>query len=213
MWDFTKIFSSSDNLYKFLFVGGISMVFIAMFFPLQKQHELQIEKNKFDLESALLLNKIDQTKKKAAELKRVHSEISLRLDGLSKNYEKKNKSDKFQISKEATDLEKEFNEAKKIIVELINQNKEDNIRLEYNGKSVIILDEQIETYRAYTLWLKTIGFIIGLIGLIGWTGSTVRTEKIRKQQIAKNQIEIDELNAKNNPNSNEESDTVPESES
>lgn len=190
MWDFTKIFTNSDNLFKFLFVGGISMVFVAMFYPLKQQHELELKCNDFHLEKALLDIKIKELKSEVKELEQAFKQTNNALDSLGLLMKKSGNHNKIEISKTAINLEKEYNEALKQMQKKISDESIEKTKLEFNGKSLLILDDQIHTYRTYTAFLIGIGIILSLIGLAGWSWSTWLTEMLRKQQYLKNDMEL-----------------------
>jgi len=192
MWEFTKIFSSSDNLFKFLFVGGISMVFVAMFYPLRKQHELEIQTNQFEMEKALLSMKILDLEKKVNSLKALDQHLNKQLDSLNKLIKKSTKTIQIQKLKlEGKKLIVEFDE-KNLVGKNYGQDLSiDNIKLKYSGKAIDILQQQSNSYKSYTCLLKTLGWLTFLIGLIGWCYATYKTEKLREQQIEKNQRDLD----------------------
>lgn len=196
MWEFTKIFSSSDNLYKFLFVGGISMVFVALFYPLSKQHELELNKNNLEFEVELLSNETDLLKRKVENLRIYNKKVNSILDSLKLNFFETDSIQKKSINQRINSLSISYDSLYNKTEYLIQNSKISNIKLNYNVKKVQILSSHIITYRWYTYFLFFIGFVFGWIGLIGWGIATFKTDKIRNQQISKNQLELDAMEKK-----------------
>ena len=61
--ELSSLFSwNTDNLFKFLFINGIVLVVISLFYPLQKQQELELEKIKYDQKVELINLKITNLK-------------------------------------------------------------------------------------------------------------------------------------------------------
>ncbi len=197
MWEFTKVFSSSDNLFKFLFVGGVSMIFVALFYPLKQQHELQLKYNEFNLEKALLGNKIQKIKDKVSTLTKLHPSVNNELDSLAAILAKaKTQVEKEKIRKIAFKIEENFKSDRELINKLIEENKVDNIKLSNNAESLLILDGQISTYKTYTSFFWVTGLCIGVLGLLGWIYSTYMTIQLRTLQFQKNKLELHKLSSK-----------------
>ncbi|PRZ19575.1 hypothetical protein [Flavobacterium granuli] len=61
--------TGTENLFKLLFINGIVIILIGLFYPLQKRDELQIKISDFNFEVNLLNNEIYNLKIQSENLK------------------------------------------------------------------------------------------------------------------------------------------------
>ena len=61
--DVLSLFSGSDNLYKHLFIGGLGMIILSLFYPLEKEFQLSTQKDNYNKEIRLLNTDIEKLKK------------------------------------------------------------------------------------------------------------------------------------------------------
>jgi hypothetical protein len=178
--DYLNSLSNSDNLFKFLFLGGIMMVLVAMVYPLQKKQEIEIEIVAFNKEVHLLNLEIEELSTKVNAANAKSNKTYTTLDSLS-NIK--------GTSKEIERIKKEFNlEYNKIEI----KKREQEIKLvvlDFNKRKIEVLKKHAVTYNSYSNKLLTWGIIILILGFIGWTILTVQSIKLKISEIRKNNRE------------------------
>lgn len=83
MNDFSNILSGSDNLWKYLFTVGILLIFISIYYPLQKSEEINLEIIELNTDSQILNKKIEYLEKEVSELKYSLKKSNFVIDSLS----------------------------------------------------------------------------------------------------------------------------------
>ena len=159
--ELSSLFSwNTDNLFKFLFINGIVLVVISLFYPLQKQQELELEKTKYDQKVDLLNLKISNLKKEVIDFNTIsrkdESKIN-RLKSLPKNITNDSKIKELKIS---------FNRTYKSLFDLREKLKIENINLKGDKAKIKLLIKHAEEYRQYSNWFFRAGLFYFFIFLI-----------------------------------------------
>ncbi|PTQ92404.1 hypothetical protein C8P68_1124 [Mucilaginibacter yixingensis] len=184
--DFSSLFSSGDNLYKFLFVGGIVMFCFSMVYPLQKKQELEIEINTYNKQAEFLNQNIKDLYVKVKECKALSKTSMEDLKRLKSIKAKDNKQSK-QIDIQMSTIKKTFSVQLDSLEKQQQQVTVKQIILKYNQQKINLLQEHSLAYDHYSLWLMIAGVITGVSGLFFWAISTYNSEKLKKEEIKKAQ--------------------------
>lgn len=181
--DFNNLFSGTDNMFKFFFIGGLFMISLSMIYPLQKKQLIEIEIISHNKEVELLNNEIESLKLKVEEFKKIAKKNCFVFDSLMLiRKDSKNPA----ITNEIEALKKRDNET----INNIKKQKENidikHIILTYDKRKIDLLNTHIKEYDKYSDLLFYPGIILGLIGFVGWFYSTINTEILKKQEIKKN---------------------------
>ncbi|WP_395061341.1 hypothetical protein, partial [Flavobacterium sp.] len=99
-------FLNTDNLYKFLFSGGILMIVFSLFYPIEKKQLLELEINNFNKQTELLNNDINLLNVEVNQLKSTSKETLNTLEKLQKT---KNDVNQIQVSKEISKIKDNYN--------------------------------------------------------------------------------------------------------
>lgn len=178
--EISSLFSwNTDNLFKFLFINGIVLVVISLFYPLQKQQELELEKIKYDQKVELINIKIFNLKKEMESFNLASKTIELKIDSLKKIFGNLKTSNNIKTLKEQ--FNRTFNN--------IDKSKKDIEIEELNIKSdkakIKILIKHTEVYRQYSNCFFWGGLISFFIGLIGWSCMTFVNESFKMEEFKK----------------------------
>jgi len=144
--EFTNLFSGSDNLFKYLFLGGFGMIILSLFYPLQKKQELEIERITYEKEVDL---------------------FQIEINTLNKNIDNFEKmilqsSSKVKTNRIANDS------LKNSIKILANTLDIKMVLLKYNKSKIDIFEKQYKTYNRYSLGLLIFGILLMVFGGIKW---------------------------------------------
>lgn len=149
----SNFFTGTENLFKLLFVNGILIILIGLFYPLQKRDELELKIIEYNSNVSLLNRDIKELYSQSDLLK---TEIK---QDLVKNKGKKNNSP--ELKKKSVELKAKIFEQDKKVIQIEN----DKGRLE-------ILRSQQETYNKYCKAFLFFGGLITITGLSGWSRLT-----------------------------------------
>jgi len=184
--DFSGLFSNIDNLFKFLFLGGIVLITLSIVYPLQKKQEIEIEIINFNKDAELLNLEINELNKKVNEFKEDSKSYITLLDSLKTEKNKSHATEKsdnisLRIENIKSDYNKEFSDIEKKKLEIDIK----NVITDYNQSKIETLKQHSSSYKSYSIWLLVVGILFVLTGLVGWIYSTINTEALKKQQIKK----------------------------
>jgi len=178
MLDINSFFSGIDNLYKFLTIGGIIMVFTSLVYPLEKEQLIKIEIITNEQEQALLNNEITNTLKAARKLHLKSTSYKTKIDSLKKLDQSKHL---FEIKK----TQETFNLSHLKLKEKQTEIETKQIIINYHNKRIIQLRKNAQNYSQYTTLLKCIGIASFILGLFFWVKSTYTSEKLKKEELKK----------------------------
>lgn len=176
MFNLSSIFSGIDDLYKFLFVGGVFLVVFSLVYPLEREKELQLAINEYNGE----VTKLDRQIEQAIEM---HHETSKTLDAYfvspadsTGKRQPSPKIDSLIAKSERFDRKMLYFKAD----------------LQVKGNEIEILQHYVDQYDHYTKGLLYSGIVLTLFGLFGWYRSQRTTNKGRKLD---NELKKKELDA------------------
>ena len=157
-------FISGDNVFKYCFTLGLAMIVFALVYPLQKQHELELEVINNNKNVKLLNYQLKNFEPKVLAL--VSEEKSLLALGESIRKQKRNETgtEKNRREKYLSDYEaskKEFDSYVKL-----------KIQIDSNTERVQALDKQSKTFGGYFCALILSGALFAIPGLIFWVKHT-----------------------------------------
>lgn len=147
--DLISLLTGSENLYKYLFIGGIGLLILSLFYPLNKRYELECQKNLHNKEIRLLNLEIASLQRDVAKLnERVNDyQNGVNKDLITKDSLKKQLADVYlkraNISKKQTEVQ-------------------------YNRDNINTLDKNIKDILLYEIIFRWAGIFFGLFGFFGW---------------------------------------------
>lgn len=145
-----NIFTGTENLFKLLFINGILIILIGLFYPLQKRDELELKIIEYNSNVNLLNRDISELYNQSVELKNKIKEAK-----------SKQKTKIHDFQPQIKELHKKIYEQDKKKIEVENQ------------KSLVDkLINQQETYNKYCKAFLVFGALITIIGLSGWSRLT-----------------------------------------
>jgi hypothetical protein len=175
-------FLNTDNLYKFLFTGGILMIVFSLVYPIEKTQLLELEINTYNKQTELLNNDITLL---SIEVKRLKVISGKTLDSLIKLQKNRNKNNSVQISKEIAKIKDNYN---RTFYKIKNQQQETilkNINIKYNKSKIEIIQNHISTFNFYRWFLLIVGILFTGFGLSYWFKSSQNTEKLKIKELNK----------------------------
>ena len=174
-----SLFPSSDNPYKFLFMGGIFMIVFSFIYPLEKKQKIELEINLYNKQAELLNEEVLQLKKDVDKLK-LRSKTSLKqLDSIKKLPDTTSAS--IEIKEIQDNFIKEFHTTKFKEAEI--QTK--NIILKYEKERILLLQNQVNSFSIFRFILLVVGFIFMIYGLVKWLCATKLSTDIQKYELEK----------------------------
>jgi len=178
--EISSLFSwNTDNLFKFLFINGIILVVLSLFYPLQKKQELELEKIKYDQKVDLINLKISKLKNEIEVFNKNSKVIELKINTLSKQ----TKSLKFE--NEIKILKNKFNSTFESLSKSKDKLDIEQLNIKSDKSKIEILVKHAEEYRQYSSWFFRAGLISFFIGLIGWIWMTYVNESFKKEELKK----------------------------
>lgn len=159
--DILSLFSGSDNLYKHLFIGGLGMIILSLFYPLEKEFLLNTQKDNYNKEIRLLNIEISELKKKALKLE---EEGEPTIKSAQKYAKKKSKYAK-KLSNNIIDT------YQKNVADVISERKQIDIKqanINYSEDCISTLEKHINSYRTYRALFLWSGSLFMIVGIGGW---------------------------------------------
>jgi hypothetical protein len=147
--DFVGLLTGSENLYKYCFVGGLGLIILCLFYPLNKRYELACKKDLHNKEIVLLNLEIDDLNK---EYNKLVNDVDQYIDSARK-------------SKSAKDS---INRHHAIVVAKIKQIAQKEAEVEYDKNVIITLKENIRDISKYERRFNISGWFLTLVGFVGW---------------------------------------------
>ena len=170
------ISTSTENLYKFLFINGMILVILSMFYPLDQKNKIELDKIEHNKNIDLLNKQISFLKNDVFEAQKKSNETLIFLDSLSKINTLEAKA-KIKIRKDA------FNSS----IDSLKRIKENIdlkiINVESNRRKIIELSKQADNYSRYSIFFLIFGIIFFIVGLFGWYRGTKSLDELTKLEI------------------------------
>jgi hypothetical protein len=145
-----NIFTGTENLFKLLFINGILIILIGLFYPLQKRDELELKIIEYNSSVDLLNRDITELFNQSTELKNRIKKVKAK---------QKSKTQDFQ------------HQIKEFKHKVYEQDKK-TIEVENQKKLIDKLSNQQETYNKYCKAFLVFGALIAIIGISGWSRLT-----------------------------------------
>lgn len=182
--EISSFLPSSDNLYKFLFMGGIFMIAFSFIYPLEKSHKIELEINLYNQQVELLNNEICVLNIEVENLKSKTKNSMEDLENQNKNRDKKTAEKNIDKIKE--DYNKIFNETKSKQQEIIIK----DIILKYEKQKIELLQSQVHSFSIFRWGFLIIGIIFTLFGIYRWYTSSSVSENIQKLELERKKKEL-----------------------
>lgn len=153
--DLLSLLTGSENLYKYSFIGGLGLIIISLFYPLNKKYELECQKDLYHKEIKLVNLDIGELKNDVAKLNSHINEFSNAIDSAPSVKAKNAIKDS---------LNKRFN----LILLKRKELSVKQIQIEYNNDRIKTLSNSIIDLTQYQGAFVVIGSIFTLFGFCGW---------------------------------------------
>lgn len=181
--DLSSVFPSSDNLYKFLFMGGIFMIAFSFIYPLEKRQKIEIEISLINKQIELLNQEINSLNKSVDALK---IQTNIALEDLKKqNLEKDEIKAKQRISEIKDAYNKSFYETKAKESEVITK----DIIIKYEKQKIELLKNHVSSFSIFRWLFLIVGAFFTLFGLWNWNKSTKVSSELLKLELQKKRSE------------------------
>ncbi|MDR6781918.1 cell division protein FtsB [Pedobacter africanus] len=186
MFDLNSLFAGNDNLFKFLFVGGVMMVLFAFVYPLQKKQSLELEINAFNKEVSLLNKEINDVEKQCHDANKSDSLTILGIKRLQRQREiSKTPAVKEQLTKQINKLKDEASSIPNGLEAKVQNIQIKKIILDFNKGRIKILQGHASQFRWYEIVLIVVGSTFAAVGLFFWALSCRNTERLKIKEINK----------------------------
>jgi septal ring factor EnvC (AmiA/AmiB activator) len=189
--DFSNLFSlGSDNLFKFLFLNGILLVVISLFYPIQKQNELDLQIIEYNKKVDILNNEINSMKKSIKKFEKQSIKIKTKTDSLKKvSNITKSKNALTSLSK----IRISFNMTLDSLQKKKNKLDLQTISIKSDKEKVKILSKQSDKYNSFSNWFVIIGAVSFSTGLVGWSYSAFIGGCFKREELKKLKREISNM--------------------
>lgn len=188
--DISSLLPSSDNLYKFLFMGGVFMVVFAFLYPIDKKQKIQLEIVSLNSKIAVERYKIKKIK---FSIDSINREVKPTLERLNKA---KGENNSILIN----GVKRQFNISLDIISRIKNEAELKQIEISSENNKILLLENHIKEFEKFQLILLILGPIFTIYGLVKWRKSILTTELIQDIQLKKlaqdNNITINKFSLK-----------------
>jgi archaellum component FlaD/FlaE len=174
-----SIFPSSDNLYKFLFMGGIIMIVFSFVYPLEKKQKIELEINLYNREVEVLNTEINELNDEVSKLKDKTKDSKKSLNNQNKIKDRKLAERKIE------DIKKEYNKAYNETKNKQNEINTKNIVLKYEKKKIQLLQSQVGSFTVFRWLFLILGIIFTIFGICKWYNSSCILEKLQKLELKK----------------------------
>lgn len=181
--DVGSIFPSSDNLYKFLFMGGIFMVAFSFIYPLEKKQRIELEINLYNKQITLLNEEIKVLNDEVESLKIKTKETIETLELI------KSSKESTIASKQIKEVQEIYNKAFYTTKAKENEITTKDIILKYEKSKIVLLENQVNSFSIFRWLFLTIGTTFTIFGLWNWNRSTKISTEIQRLELEKKKRE------------------------
>jgi hypothetical protein len=164
-------FPSTENLYKFLFIGGVLSLGFSFIYPMEKAQELELQLNGFKQNVQLLSVEINTLKEDYDQLVILTNETKSKLDSLSRkgNYSKLNS----QMNNSINSYNSKYSAVNAKRQELRTK----TIVLEYEKSRIELLQKHAKSFNIFRWFFFVLGFLSCGYGFYRWHKVTRMAEK------------------------------------
>jgi hypothetical protein len=159
--DFISLLTGgSDNLYKYLFLGGLGLIILSLFYPVNKKYEYTYQKDSYNNEVKLLNHQISKLDETTTAFKKQAKQIIDDLEHMKKTGS--------NASKRKSALKDSFNKQYTTIKAYRDTIEEKKLAIEYNKVRVDTLNRHIGEFTKYEKIFFWVGILSAIAGIIGW---------------------------------------------
>jgi|GEM_PF-6985847 len=159
----------SDNPFKFFFLAGVLLLITSLYYPFEKKHELDIQRNKVELSDSTLRLELITLQKEVKSLSVGYGQVIEDLDSLQQ-MKAKTPSRIDEISAIINQKKIDSNEK----LEEITRKKYDLevkvIQLNFMKKEIEIYQSHLSEFKNYSIIFFLIGSFLFLYGGYRWLG-------------------------------------------
>jgi hypothetical protein len=170
------ISQSTENIFKFLFINGLVLIGVGMFYPLQISNDIDLKIVDYNKKVNLLNNEISVLANDIDNLdKLVESRISISKKLVEKRNNTLSLSEKAEIAEKISDMKLETNKSFQQIKK--NEQEQDKNTIIVKGDLQVVshLEAQQKVYDTYCTVFLVVGILLGLFGFLGWAVTTYYT--------------------------------------
>jgi hypothetical protein len=153
--DLLSLLTGSENLYKYLMIGGIGMLVLGLLYPLNKKYELICQKDSYAKEINVLNYKIDNLYDSVQNFQIRTKQIEKSLDTIK---------DKTIIQSLKDEFANTDNRYQKDLI----QSHLNSFNAEYDKNRIKTLETHIGEFQVYEKIFFWGGIACSIIGIIGW---------------------------------------------
>ncbi|MDN4166193.1 hypothetical protein QWY31_11810 [Cytophagales bacterium LB-30] len=182
----SSIFPSTDNPYKFLFVGGLLLIAFAIIYPIERENEIDLEIVLYNKEANVINNEIEELRVKVDKEKALSRLIIDKIDSLKSN--NGGKGSQILIDQLKNDFNKTYKGGE--LSEKLTEISTKSLILEYEQKRIKVLQKHARKFRIIGWVLLVFGSISTLFGGYKWLN---RFKKDHIVSDKKSELELWEL--------------------
>ncbi len=167
------ISQSTENIFKFLFINGLVLIGVGMFYPLQISNDIDLKIVDYNKKVNLLNNEISVLANDIDNLdKLVESRISISKKLVEKRNNTLSLSEKAEIAEKISDMKLETNKSFQQIKKNEQEQDKNTILVKGDLQVVSHLEAQQKVYDTYCTVFLIVGIFLGVFGFLGWAITT-----------------------------------------
>jgi len=178
--ELSSLLSGSDNLYKTLFIGGLTMIIFSLVYPIQQQQEIEIEKNSLQKEVSLLSLQLENLGLKLDKLESKTQKTKDTLNSLSRLITIENKDSILTVKNV---IKKSYSDELQTIKDIQHKSEKDVLTNEFEKLKIDILEKYLSKYKNFTFAFILFGIVALIIGSIGWYKTTKLNSDLKKKEL------------------------------
>jgi len=158
--DFLSLLTGgSDNLYKYLFIGGLGLIILSLFYPLNKKYEYTCQKDDYNNTVKLLNYDILKFQNSTEQFSQQSNQIIAESERLKKTGEN---------PKRVALLKDSFEKQYALIKSYRDTIDRKKLAIEYSKVKIDTLNEHIRDFTKYEYIFFYAGIVSAIVGIIGW---------------------------------------------
>lgn len=182
--DISSFIPSTDNLFKFLFVGGLLCIVFAIVYPLEKQQRIELEVNVYNKQVELVNKEISAL---YSDTKKLVEDYNVKKKSLINLYKSKAKESEINLLEDQIDSLLSENSDKQLKLNTTS------IVLKYEKERIKLLQGHISSFSWYRLALIVAGTFFTLMGLILWYKSSKVNAQLQECELKLKKHAVDSL--------------------
>lgn len=181
--DISSIFPSSDNLYKFLFMGGVFMVVFSFIYPLEKKQKIELEINLYNKQITLLNEEVESLNNEVENLRTKSKETIKQLEFI------KSSKDSLTASRQIREIQETYNKEFYATKAKENEITTKDIILKYEKSKIALLENHVHSFSIFRWLFLIIGTVFTIFGLWNWNKSTRISTEMQRLELEKKRRE------------------------